>query len=600
MKRLTSCAFVVLLCLSSVFLTGFEQAKHPVKATWVWETDLIRDGGTRLLNFASKQGVNVLYLKLDRMLPNQVYSDFIAGASRRGIDVYALDGKDDWALPQNQGELIALAKWVQAYNQGVSAEQRFKGIHLRIEAYRLPEWTQNASNMTSSWKENLQAFVHEVRARQGTARMELGLDLPYWLQDNRLPGGEATLKWLFESFDHVAILDYRLAIYGKNSIIDEAQYPVKLASDLGRQVLIAINTDPVTTAEDQTFAGSDPQLIDDALWEINDQFSSFRGFSGVAVHDVSSWAEMMGEPLAVHEPPATVPSPSPDPVPTPDPVPAPLPVPDPAPIDRTVPFRGTYIWEDRAVVNQSEEVLSFAKQKNINLIYLHIDIDRPFSAYAPFMKKAAEMGIEVHALAGNGIYVYEEYRPWIERLINYVKDYNRWAEPEARFHGIHYDIEPWVLPEWNTNNDHIIELWVNTMSFFIDEVKRDSNLQVSVDLSVWLDRFMYKREGISVTKWFIQHMDHVTLMDFRNFAAGSGGMADMAKEELAMGNELGTPIILGVETKQNFESSYVSFYSLGSRVLERELARLPELMKNDPSYAGIAVHSYEYWRVLRP
>ncbi|GIP19822.1 MULTISPECIES: hypothetical protein [Paenibacillus] len=613
MKRMFSWAAIVLLVITATMLTGFS-SRHDVKATWVKQTELIENGGGKLLDFATSQGVNVIYLQVNRSIPNTVYGQFIANASKRGIAVHALDGSADWALTAGKSKLTDLVSWVSAYNAQAAADQKIKGVHLRIEAYSLPQWTTGASEVMDSWKSNLQEFITAAATKlPGT---ELGIDLPYWLKGDKLPGGDTTLQWFIKSFNHVTILDYKTSVYDKSGIIESVRPQIQMASSLGRQIVVALNTREDASSTDASFYGKDPQLVDDALWEVNDQFGSERSYAGAAINDAEGWAALMKQDIVT---PAPVPVPVPDPVPQPDPgqeppqQPDPTPVPQPEPtqpdspvpeakpVNRSSDIRATYIWEAGDVVNRPDEVLTFAKNKKINVLYLHIDVDYGYAAYRPFMKKASAAGIEVHAMGGNTGYAFTENRAQITKLINYVKNYNRLVDADERFFGIHLDVEPWVLPAWQSATDRVINEWTGNMNYFIGEVKKNSKLQTSVDIAAWLDRYKVKDEdGISISKWFIQKMDHVTIMDFRNYASGIGGIADMAKEELAFGSELGKPVVLAVETKVSSEGPYVSFHELGSAILERELAKLPTLLSKYDSYTGIAVHAYEYWKTLKP
>ncbi|MBP1999879.1 hypothetical protein J2Z69_000898 [Paenibacillus shirakamiensis] len=608
---------LVLLCFSSFLLMGFDYGKHNVKATWVWQTGLIENGGGKLLDFAVNQEVNTLFLQIDKSIPNAVYGTFIANATKRGIAVHALDGSADWALTENKNKLTDMVDWVATYNAQAANDQKFKGLHLRIEAYNLPEWTASSGAITTAWRANLQSFVTATNTK--LPGLETGIDLPYWLKGTKMPGGDPTLQWFFNTFGHIAILDYRTDVYSTNGIINSVKSQVQMATSLKKSILIAIDTRENIQDPTSTFYGKAAQLIDDSLWEVNDQFGGQGSYAGTAVHDISGWAAMFDTNLSsggtttppVVTPPTTptpdpTPTPKPDPTPTPDPVPPVVTppatqVPSPAPVKRSSYIRATYVWEASDAIDRSAELLQFAKTKKINLLYLHIDTDYPFSAYRPFIKKAAAAGIEVHAMGGRGNMAFTENRDQITKLINYVKNYNRQADADERLFGLHFDIEPWVLPEWFTDTDRLIREWTGNMNYYVAELKKDSTLQTSVDISAWLDRFVVKDEGnVSLSKWFIAKMDHVTIMDFRNFAVGSGGIVDMASQELAFADALGKPLILAVESKESNEGAHVSFFALGSAFMESELGKLPTLLSSHKSFTGIAVHAYEYWKALKP
>lgn len=60
-----------LLFLAAILLTGFSAPSKDVKATWVWQTELIEDGGEKLLEFARNEGINLIYLQINRDLPKR-------------------------------------------------------------------------------------------------------------------------------------------------------------------------------------------------------------------------------------------------------------------------------------------------------------------------------------------------------------------------------------------------------------------------------------------------------------------------------------------------------------------------------------------------
>ena len=87
-----------LLFLTAVLLVGFKSPTEGVKATWVWQTELIEDGGEQLLDFAGQEGINLIYLQINRDLPKGTYEQFIQNAHAGGIAVHALGGDPRWAL----------------------------------------------------------------------------------------------------------------------------------------------------------------------------------------------------------------------------------------------------------------------------------------------------------------------------------------------------------------------------------------------------------------------------------------------------------------------------------------------------------------------
>lgn len=84
-----------------------EQAK--VKATWVWQTEWIKDGGEELLDYSHEEGINLIYLQINRQMSAEIYQTFVEKAHAANIAVHALGAirggrlrsicRICWALP---------------------------------------------------------------------------------------------------------------------------------------------------------------------------------------------------------------------------------------------------------------------------------------------------------------------------------------------------------------------------------------------------------------------------------------------------------------------------------------------------------------------
>ena len=576
-----------LLFLAAMLLVGFQSPTQGVKATWVWQTELIEDGGEQLLDFARTEGINLIYLQINRDLPKETYEKFIQHAHEGNVAVHALGGDPKWALQEHRDRMLGLADWTTNYNASVPSDSRFDGIHLDIEPYVLPQWESDQEAVITSWESNLKAFINKA----SDTSLELGIDIPFWFDDIRTSEGGSLNEWLMNSFDHVTVLAYRNEVDSEHGIVYLSQDELKLADKLGKHVLVGVNTKEMPGETHTTYFGRGKEQMNQSLANLSNELSSYSSFAGIAVHDFRNWENMPGGSESGGE----------DPKPEPDPDPgAGDQVPDPDPVIRDQMVRGTYIWEANEVLQNGQEILDFAKEKKLNWLYIRLDLQQPFSAYRSFVKQASAAGIEVHAMGGHPIWALEENRAKMMKLVQYVKGYNRAAQGDERFHGIHLDIEPYVLPEWKTDSQEVISEWTSNLDAFVNELKKDSNLQASMDLAVWLDKYKVPGEDISLSKWMINRMDHVSLMAFRDTAGGSNGIVNVSKEEIAFADELGKPILISVEMKESHEGNHITFFEEGSSYMEAELAKLPGMLENSPSYTGNLVHAYDYWKNAKP
>ncbi|GIP56269.1 hypothetical protein J15TS10_00830 [Paenibacillus woosongensis] len=613
------CQKLVVL-LVALLLLGFQSPvygeKSMMKATWIWQTDMIMDGGEQILRFSRNEGINLIYLQINRQMPKETYEAFVKRAHEAQIAVHALGGDPRWALVEYRDDMLGLADWVMDYNGSVTPEGRFDGVHLDIEPYVLDQWESGPDEIISSWESNLKAFLSKLSG----SGLERGIDIPFWFDHFTLENGTSLNEWLISTFDHVTIMAYRNQVDSENGIISLSQDELELASKLGKKLLIAVNTKEMPQQAYTTFHGHSKEQMEQTLQLLSSSLSSHTSFAGLAIHDMRNWKNIYqdsSEDDTVpdgEEPSKPVPDPTPDPDPGQEPEPEPEPqpepgtepepepidvVPDAQPVQRDEVVRGTYIWESGEVIRNSQDILEFAMEKQLNWLYVRLDLQQPFSAYSSFIKQAAAAGIEVHALGGTPTWAMEYELPRMMRLVNYVKDYNRAVEPDERFHGIHLDIEPYVLPEWRMDPQQIISEWTSNLDAFVTELRKDSNLEASMDLAVWLDKYKVTGEDISLSKWMIDRMDHVALMAFRDSAEGSNGIVDVTKEEIAFAEELGKPIYISVEIKASHEGNHITFFEEGAAYMEEELAKLKGLLKHT-SFKGTLVHAYTYWKNAKP
>ncbi|SEM63199.1 hypothetical protein SAMN04488688_11681 [Paenibacillus sp. cl141a] len=592
-QKLASLLVVMLLVGLHTPAYGENNSK---KATWIWQTDLIRDGGEELLDFSREEGINLIYLQIDRQLSSEIYEAFIERAHEDQIAVHALGGDPRWALTEHLDDMLGLADWVIDYNGKVAAGARFDGIHLDVEPYVLAKWDTEQDQIIATWEQNLKAFL-SLASGKG---LELGIDIPFWFDQYALADGTGLNEWLIGAFDHVTVMAYRNEVESEHGILDLTRAELELADRLGKQILIGVNTKEMPGESYTTFYGHGKDKLNQKLDHLSSALGSYPSFAGVAIHDIRNWQSMSADEIV--PPGSTDPiSPSPAPEPNPDPEPGEGDrVPDADPVTRDPMVRGTYIWEAHEVVQNSQEILDFAKEKKLNWLYVRLDLEQPYSSYSSFVKQAAAAGIEVHAMGGHPIWALEENRPRMMRLVNYVKSYNRAVEGDERFHGIHLDIEPYVLPAWKEDSQQVISEWTANLDAFVNELKKDSSLEASMDMAVWLDRYKVTGEDMSLSKWMINRMDHVSLMAFRDVAEGSNGIVGVSKEEIAFADELGKPIKISVEIKASHEGDHITFHEEGAAYMEEELAKLPALLKDSPSFTGSVVHAYAYWKSAKP
>ncbi|MFF2527307.1 hypothetical protein ACFVS2_00190 [Brevibacillus sp. NPDC058079] len=266
---------------------------------------------------------------------------------------------------------------------------------------------------------------------------------------------------------------------------------------------------------------------------------------------------------------------------------------------RTPPIIATWIWNTQLIVTEREEIIAFAKQHDVNLIYLHIDQENvAHQDYHSFIKAANASGIRVDALAGDPVWSLVSNRKSITTFLNWVQTYNKSAGEGERFSGLHLDIEPHVLPEWNENKEVIKNEWVANIEYLSTEIKKDPALELSVDIPFWMYELSLADKSETVSKWLVSTLDHVTLMAYRDRVEGPNGVLEIVNPIMNEADDQKNKVVVGLNLLQSAEGENTTFYEEGHGGLEEQLAVLEDNLGEFAGYAGYAIHDYEKWREL--
>lgn len=277
--------------------------------------------------------------------------------------------------------------------------------------------------------------------------------------------------------------------------------------------------------------------------------------------------------------------------------------------------RAIWTWEGESYALLDEEGaaaqgIAFLKAKAIGTIYLYADAYRGRNLiasnperYRRLLGRMHASGLKVYALLGSGYlnterYVLPRHREEAVAMLKRVLDYNRAAALDERFDGINLDIEPHILAEWSTRKMELLANFVE-MSDALMQVKRASgqDLPMGPAIPFWLDGIQldWKGQRKPVSQHVQDIYDFVALMDYRDHADGGDGLVSHAMDELAYGEAIGRPVLIGIETMPNALKK-VSFNHLGEADLERELAATSRSVGRMRSFGGYVVHHYAAYR----
>lgn len=260
-------------------------------------------------------------------------------------------------------------------------------------------------------------------------------------------------------------------------------------------------------------------------------------------------------------------------------------------------LKGTWIWETPDIVTLREPILNFAKEQGVTHIYLYVDRKRVTPKdYSSFIQAAADQGMRVEALGGEPTWGLKENRRQLEEFIEWVASYNNNVSEDERFTGIHLDVEPYLLPEWNTEQTRVIEEWLSNMDFAAYESKRLGDIDLSADVPFWVhDIEVPGYDNLRVSTWMLKRFDTLVLMNYRDAADGHDGIVSNALPMLDEASSSGKAVVVGVETAPSREGNKTTFYEEGNEIMERELKEARDRLEAYDGFKGFAIHGFPHW-----
>lgn len=262
--------------------------------------------------------------------------------------------------------------------------------------------------------------------------------------------------------------------------------------------------------------------------------------------------------------------------------------------------RSTWIWNTSLITTESEKILEFLINNQVNALYLQINRDLPIGDYQSFIKKAGKQGIKVFALEGSPNWL-DPNNTRKELFLKWIKLYQQKSAADQKFKGIHIDVEPYAAKEWKIDYENTVKKYQDIL-LAIQKEATSMNLPLVADIPFWFDDRPYSNtthgKGI-LSEWVIRNVDRVTIMAYRDSIIGNNGILKITKDELLYANHLQKKVEIALETKPLPNQGYLTFYEEGNRILNNTVSLLEFHFQNNSSFDGVSIHSYEYWTELK-
>lgn len=288
---------------------------------------------------------------------------------------------------------------------------------------------------------------------------------------------------------------------------------------------------------------------------------------------------------------------------------------------------GVWLWDSplAMTLTKAKQLIDSAKLNNFNAIYLTIDDVIPTmlmsagagktaalqnynNAVEQFIVYANQKGIAVDALGGQKDWAKVENRKYAYAILDFAAQYN--ASHSNKFRNVQYDVEPYLLPEYETSKGSVLLDFVALTNELVNRNTSGTGLTMVIPHFYgsgdnWTPDITYGGKSDSTFTHLLRALDKQTknsliMMSYRNYAVGTGGTLEITNDEMKEASAATRPtkVIVAQETG-NVPPSFVTFYGLTRGALFKELGIINSAYQSSSAFGGTAIHYIEPFLELR-
>ena len=249
----------------------------------------------------------------------------------------------------------------------------------------------------------------------------------------------------------------------------------------------------------------------------------------------------------------------------------PGPLPDPLPeATRDPALRALWVWTTRELLSDKQARSAFLEfvAGSYQRVFLHLPEapgERAQAGFIPFdgpglgrlVAELRERGALTYALDGDPSYVLPENHAGVWQTVRAIAAHNRRVPPEQRFHGVRYDVEPYLVRGWAGRRAELLGHYLDLIAGIRAAADR-GDLAVGVDIPFWLDNpepstgqplpLSWGGRRLSALDHIAKLVDDMAIMDYRTSVYGADGSLRLALGELEAAAATGARVYVGIET----------------------------------------------------
>jgi hypothetical protein len=245
--------------------------------------------------------------------------------------------------------------------------------------------------------------------------------------------------------------------------------------------------------------------------------------------------------------------------------------------------RAMWLWG----ADPAAEVIAWAVRQNISEIFVYVApsvlTDGGLARLQDLKQRAVARRIKLRALGGEAGWVTDQATAlaWQRAVVS-----------TGLFDGIHLDVEPYLVDGWTTD----LQATETAYLKLLDRLRAASTLPLEADVPFWFGQYTVGRKNLADE--VLRRVNAVTVMSYRDTAAGPNSMLAVSQDWLARGKAAGKRVRLAAETGPLSDCLHCTFHEEGTAAMILELAKVDAATRQTAAFAGIAVHHYGAWRTL--
>jgi hypothetical protein len=262
---------------------------------------------------------------------------------------------------------------------------------------------------------------------------------------------------------------------------------------------------------------------------------------------------------------------------------APLALPGRAPETAIAPpgTRAMWVWQQAS----PSALTAWAAAHDVRAIFVYLNQPAPdVPTLTDLRHRCDAAGIQLDALGGEPAWTTDHATALA------------WTETVDRlglFHGIHVDVEPYLLDTWNADRPRLVAAYLQLLDALADPA---GNRPLEVDVPFWYGTVPVGRRTLADE--VLDRADAITVMSYRDTPTGANSMLDVSRDLLDRAARAAKPARLAAETQPLADCPYCSFHGDSQAALATSLSVADRAARHYPAFAGIAVHQYSSWAAL--